>query len=257
MKKSFRKIACLIAIAATTMGATMAQEAEPATAGNKKLEFSVHLGGSIPMGGFETCDEELPPFMVLGHNNYAQANMGLNLGGKIKYNISPNNRFGFMATIDLFYNSAFSYAKDYKDVEDIPSYINIPLMLGINYDYNITTDLSIWGEAGVGANLRIITPWTGKDSTGSIDYDYLDSEELVYEYKYDNAITLAAQVGLGAKLMDKFSLGIHYYYLGYDVVHGTVNYETNHTGEIEVNKSVFKGIIVNTSMLVVRMGYHF
>ena len=36
-----------------------------------------------------------------------------------------------MATIDLFYNSAFSYAKDYKDVEDIPSYINIPLMLGI------------------------------------------------------------------------------------------------------------------------------
>ena len=39
MNKSFRKIACLIAIAATTMGATMAQEAEPATAGNKKLEF--------------------------------------------------------------------------------------------------------------------------------------------------------------------------------------------------------------------------
>ena len=87
--------------------------------------------------------------------------------------------------------------------------------------------------------------------------DYLDSEELAYEYKYDNAITLAAQVGIGAKLMDKFSLGIHYYYLGYDVVHGTVNYETNHTGGIEVNKSVFKGIIVNTSMLVVRMGYHF
>ena len=255
MKKSFRKIACLIAIAATTMGAAMAQEAEPATASNKKVEFSVHLGGSMPMGGFETYEEELPPFMVLGHNNYAQANIGANLGAKMKYNISPNNRFGLMATIDLFYNSAFSYVKDYKDIEDIPSYINIPLMLGINYDYNINTDLSIWGEVGVGGNLRTITPWTGRGSSGNMGY--LDSEGLAYEYKYDNAITLAAQVGIGAKLMDKFSLGIHYYYLGYDVLHGTINYETNHTGEIEVKKTAFKGIVVNTSMLVVRLGYHF
>ncbi|MBR3939635.1 MAG: hypothetical protein IKJ67_06640 [Bacteroidales bacterium] len=52
MKKFLKKVACLTVMAVTVMSAAMAQDAQPTSADNKKIEFSLHLGGAVPLGDF-------------------------------------------------------------------------------------------------------------------------------------------------------------------------------------------------------------
>ena len=262
MKKSLRKIACLIAIAATTMGAAMAQEAEPATASNKKLEFSVHLGGSIPMGFWM---EEEPPLVVepaksSSQNDgifYGDADKGVSLGVKAKYNIPQIKGLGIMATADVFFNTSHNYNCTDTDEDHIykyPKYFNIPLMLGLNYNLAIGNNWSIWAESGIGANLRIITNNEWGFGFGN-DFSHIDH---YYTYYYENTATLAFQVGVGTTIKDKVSLGIHYYHLGSKDVIGvfTAEYPLEPTWDASIYPHNNYGKL-DASMLVVRVGYHF
>lgn len=262
MKKSFRKIACLIAIAATTMGAAMAQEAEPATASNKKVEFSVHLGGGIPLGKFGKAGIQTLE-VSLNKPYYGEADLGINVEAKLKYNISAVKGLGITAAADLFYNTAFSSEEDYisdgfQDIKyEYPSYINIPVMFGVNYDYCINSKFSIWGEAGLGANIRIITPLS-VEMTPTNAKSQLAGFYYIQNAEYDNSITFAFQGGIGVRLMDKLSLGVHYYNLGSSTVKGKYEYRScDYFGIPSEGESTFECGELNTSLLVFRLGYHF
>lgn len=264
MKKSVKKIACLIVITATTMGAAMAQTTEPSSVNNKKVELSVHLGGGIPLGFWM---EEEPPVIAepakasspMDGVFYGTADLGIDLGIKAKYNIPQIKGLGIMATADVFFNTSNNYkltdteeGHNYVTIYKYQNYFNIPLMLGLNYNHAIGSNLSIWGEAAIGANLRIITNYEwgfGPDDTHIGRY---------YSWIYENTETLAFQAGAGMTIKDKVSLGLHYYHLGSKDVMGvfTAEYPSNPGYSPSVYPPENYGKL-DASMLVVRVGYHF
>ena len=125
-------------------------------------------------------------------------------------------------------------------------------MLGANYDYAINDKVSIWGEAAVGANLRIIT----KEGT-TMRAEYLDNIELTFMNKYDNCFTLGFQAGAGVKLKDKYSIGVHYYNLGTKTITGVMTDITPGVETLDVRSRPFERPELETSMLLIRFGYHF
>ena len=277
MTKNLKKLAAFALMAATMMSATMAQEAQQSSADNKKIEFSIHLGGNVPLGFWEDEEPDRIGYADIGlplkstsyddGTYYGDADIGFNLGIKLKYHIPTIKGLGVIATADMFHNTAFYDLLTSKPEKDEhPSYINSAVMLGANYNYDVNDKLSFWAEAGMGLNLRIITTYvnSSKLSFGS----YVPLTDSKYTHDYDNALTFAFQGGIGLKLMNKISIGLHYYNLGNAIQKGTYTFEgydifenidniENVTGErIRVEKP-FETDVLSTSMFVFRIGYHF
>ncbi len=270
MTKNLKKLAAFALVAATMMSATMAQNAQQSSADNKKIEFSIHLGGNVPLGTFGKARIgylDQPADNIGNHKYYGEANIGINGGIKLKYHIPTIKGLGVIATADMFHNTAFYDLLSSKPEKDEhPSYINSAVMLGANYNYDVNDKLSFWAEAGMGLNLRIITTYvnSSKLSFGS----YVPLTDSKYTHDYDNALTFAFQGGIGLKLMNKISIGLHYYNLGNAIQKGTYTFEgydifenidniENVTGErIRVEKP-FETDVLSTSMFVFRIGYHF
>ena len=240
---------------------------------NEKLQtdFSFHLGGVFPLGSYAESKDNLNS---LQNGNYeiawntitdkAGATLGLNLGAKLRFNLPAKKGFGVIATADLFFNPSNKEARDW--VEDymilntenigiknydisIPKYINIPIMLGLNYEYNIKDNVKIWGEAAVGFNIGIITDYT------------IDAPEYYYEYYVDyyNHSTLCFQLGVGVLLLEQLSVGLHYYNLGLQYINGFYEYTSPSeytSSSISASGPVELGMI-NPNMITLGLGYHF
>ena len=261
-------------VASLGVGAIMAQDAQATSENNKKLELSVYLGGSTPLGSFGkspiivfdvSAEDMLRKVAYNGDITYGNADwVGVNVGMKAKYNIPGVKGLGIMATADMFFNTTFGF----KIKEDNSSYgvideelysvcINIPIMFGANYDYAINDKISIWGEAAVGANLRIITT-----SGTTMRVEDVDNMELTFKQNYDNCFTLGFQTGVGVKLNKKYSIGLHYYNLGNKAVTEkyteTIDF-TNASGHHYVNiiDEPHTKPPLKTTMLLIRFGYHF
>ena len=270
MKKTFKKLACMAMVASLGVGAIMAQDTQTTNTDSKKVEYSIHLGASTPLGSFRPHNDFHFGYLdaKLSWNDditYGDADfVGANIGVKAKYNISGLKGLGIIATADVLFNTAADfYIKEVVESDAhlteyfYSAYINIPVMVGANYNYAINDKVSIWGEAAIGANLRIITSdiFDYKRSNGIDIKDYT-------EINYDNCFTLGFQAGLGIMLKNKYSIGLHYYNLGNKAV--TEKYTeiidfTNASGHHYVN-------IINeprtkpplkTTMLLIRFGYHF
>lgn len=105
--------------------------------------------------------------------------------------------------------------------------------------------------------MRSITKTSCENSSKGNDFN--DYYKL--EYKYDNAITFAYQFGVGI-LFDKVSVGLHYYNLGSAKIkgEGSVTYRYNDIyggNDSEYEKASLKWKKLSTSMLALRIGYHF
>ena len=273
MKKTFKKLACMAMVASLAVSTAMAQDTQTTNTDTKKVEYSIYFGASTPLGSFgQAPSPELYPaeffHTKLSWNDditYGDADfVGANIGVKAKYNISGLKGLGIIATADVLFNTDGDF--DIKEVYEgrnilneylYSTYINIPVMVGANYNYAINDKVSIWGEAAIGANLRIITSYIS-------DEKRVDGSYHLYhiETDYDNCFTLGFQAGLGVKLKNKYSIGVHYYNLGNKAVTEkyteTIDF-TNASGHHYVN-------IINeprtkpplkTTMLLIRFGYHF
>ena len=273
MKKTFKKLACMAMVASLAVSTAMAQDTQTKNTDSKKVEYSIYFGASTPLGSFgQAPTPELFPVEFfhtkLAWNDditYGDADfVGANIGVKAKYNISGLKGLGIIATADVLFNTAADfYIKEVDEDEDFLSeyfystYINIPVMVGANYNYAINDKVSIWGEAAIGANLRIITSDIFDDKR-SYGMDIIDYTEI----NYDNCFTLGFQAGLGVKLKNKYSIGLHYYNLGNKAV--TEKYTeiidfTNASGHHYVNiiDEPHTKPPLKTTMLLIRFGYHF
>ena len=253
-------------VASLVVSTAMAQDTQTTNTDSKKVEYSIYLGASTPLGSFGHnfgyLDEKLSWYdITYGHADF----VGANIGVKAKYNISGLKGLGIIATADVLFNTAADF--DIKEVVEsdahltenfYSAYINIPVMVGANYNYAINDKVSIWGEAAIGANLRIITPYIfdHKRSNGIDIKDYT-------EINYDNCFTLGFQAGLGVKLKNKYSIGLHYYNLGNKAVTEKYTEITDYTNVI--GDHYYVNIIdephtkppLKTTMLLIRFGYHF
>ena len=274
MKKTFKKLACMAMVASLAVSTAMAQDTQTTNTDTKKVEYSIYFGASTPLGSFgQAPSPELYPaeffHTKLSWNDditYGDADfVGANIGVKAKYNISGLKGLGIIATADVLFNTDGDF--DIKEVYEgrnilneylYSTYINIPVMVGANYNYAINDKVSIWGEAAIGANLRIITSdiFDHKRSNGIDINDYT-------EINYDNCFTLGFQAGLGVKLKNKYSIGLHYYNLGnkavtekYTEITDYINVIGNHYYVNIIDEPHTKPPL-KTTMLLIRFGYHF
>ena len=149
---------------------------------------AMFLGASFPMSDFADF-EGIRDFALVSTDHDeddAGAALGFNAGLKWYYNVGVKG-LGVMLSVDGFYNGPNSDLKTaYRNGEGsmgnqwaggsytykaTPKYINVPVMLGLNYMFRINPQLGLYVEAGAGGNLRFIT---GMESVNNKIYDILD-----------------------------------------------------------------------------------
>lgn len=190
--------------------------------------------------------------------------MGFNLGTKLRFNIPSIKGLGIIATADLFINPSNKEIKDsFEDFMilfcsqnsisnydfSIPKYFNIPIMLGLNYEYALGNNVKIYGEAGAGVYIGIIS---------NLDMNFKEQDfDYVSNIEYENQYSFAFQAGVGLLLSEKLSLGIHYYNLGSQKVKGDVKYIATWNGGGESERGNFVFDRINPNMITLKLGYHF
>ncbi|MBR4837494.1 MAG: outer membrane beta-barrel protein [Bacteroidales bacterium] len=246
-----------------------------------QTQFSIYAGGAFPMGKFKEGElkNKMPNKWVLmdekGTNGFA--GIGFNVGMDLMFPIASVDGLGIIVGADFFYNGYNSELKDWfndlsdnddddddKDGSEItvshkPRFMNIPLMVGARYNYEINDGFGIFAEAGVGANLRMI-------SSFKVDYSYSDpwygyEESMSIEYTYNKSVTFSFKLGAGVMFAEHFSVGLDYYALGSAKVTGKIKsssdsddddyYKGDDSGKFK-GKNAF-----SCSELVLRIGYHF
>lgn len=225
----------------------------------QKDGFSLHLSGVFPNGKFGEFDEvnnndEMKRVGALFNeqSKTGAAGTGFGLGFKYQFPIPQIENLRFLIGAEVMWNPLNSDAKDCIDEiietemgEDVnttlPNYLNIPLMAGLNYSFGLTEKVKLYGELGLGLNIRIATKFM------------FENEEEGVTVKYDNATSFAYQLGVGV-LFDKVSIGLHWYNLGSVKVKGEVTSYDNYYGS-ESESFTWKEL--STSMLTLKVGFHF
>lgn len=237
----------------------------------QKDGFSLHLSGVFPNGKFGEFDEKLGTdgfqracAVLHNESETGAAKFGVGLGVKYQLSIPSVKNLRFLIDAEFMYNSLNGDTKDfvhdaligYNEIT-LAKYINIPLITGLNYSFGLTERVKFYGEFGFGCDLRLITKTSLEISSKGREFN----DYCKLEYKYDKAITFAYQFGIGI-LFDNVSVGLHYYNLGSAKVKGKVSatYRYNDVyggNNSEYEKISFKWKELSTSMLTLKIGFHF
>lgn len=229
-----------------------------------QTDFYLNLGGSIPVGDFAEGDEH--GFGLVTKSTKGGAGIGFTAGMKLKFNTGVKG-LGVILTLDGIYNGHNSDVKEYfEDIEEewledddwdvtmkTPKYLNVPLMVGVNYTYNFNEKIGIYGEAGLGANFRYITKYELKEEE---DY-YGDTYEYSEVIKYDPAFTFAYQLGAGIEIINRITVGVSFYGLGNGKVKGKSEWEEVYDYESYSDSERFNLKSVAPNMVMLRIGFKF
>lgn len=240
MKNVRRVIACV----AVMLGVS--------TIGFAQSGLSVRVGGSFPVGTFAQGGAGDMALMT-PTSEFGAAATGVN--GGVKYQLNILGDLGVFASADLFYNGlkkdVVETMKGDNENVNLPSYMNIPLMAGVNYTLIELLGASLWAEAGAGVNLRNITASSASAAVGTLVSGSTESD-------YDFSASVAWQVGVGVSL-SKLSLGVHYYGFGASEISGESTTSADLGGIFggETKPMEFTAGKLNPTMLVARVSYTF
>lgn len=222
----------------------------------------LNLGLNIPQGTFgskvNTC--------ALFDNTSTQggANLGANLGFKFITDTKAKG-LGIMFSIDGMYNGL---QKDinierymHTAIPEIagldvkvknPSYINMPILFGLNYNLDISNTIGIFAEGGAGINVRFLLPCE-MNATGEV---FGINTDYSYEYHYTPKVAFAFQFGGGIVISKAITLGVNYYNLGTSTVSGYTNsfIKSSSSSQSITETKDFSYKDLSTSMLIVRLG---
>jgi hypothetical protein len=215
--------------------------------------FSIHFGGAFPVGNFgnEVGLVFDPHYwrMVPNFDNGFSAGPGFNIGIKGKIPLTVNG-LGIFISGDFIYNGVKGTLKNDYDDEQAKierdggsftrsRYINVPILMGINYKYRVNQNFGIWVEGGLGTNFRKIT-------ATKIDYgNYTETAKAPVR------ICFAGQVGAGIMVNDLFSIGLHYYGLGSAKLEIKYENDRGYSWTDTTARSYSQGCFM------VRLGFHF
>jgi len=191
--------------------------------------FSIHLGTAFPLGDFK---EDI---YLIGDGR-SGASTGFNIGIKGKIPLQVDG-LGIFISGDFIFNP-YNGLDLYNALDVKPKYINVPLLVGLNYKYSFSPMFGMWCEGGLGANFRKVS---------AIKYGNR-------EYVFDLLTSFAGQVGGGVMIKDFFSIGLHYYGLGATEAKGEYIY-TYYNDSYTQSFSFPKKYTQNC--LVLRLGLHF
>lgn len=253
MNRNLKSLALVVVLAIFGMNQSKAQ-----------TDFSIHVGMASPLSSFADSRAQKGIVAWMDKTDRAGAGLGFEVGMKFRFAVPSIKNLGIIATADVFYNGANSDVKDFaQDFVDyyvidenydecrikIPNYINIPIMVGANYEYGLANNVKIWAEFGLGVDFGIIT--------NQEYYWEVSNSELMDEKVFDNNVSFAYQLGAGVMLSNKFSLGLHYYAFGSQKIQGEEFTELITSQGSQTADAKFTLRSINPTIFTVRLGYHF
>lgn len=184
----------LVLLIALLMGGVMSVSAQQ----REHHGISVHLGCIMPVHEFNDTHLPIVPGNYRSFDGHGAATFGASLG--LKYNYVFDFGLGVFASADLMWNMMNkTVRREYDNVSCTkPMYVNVPIIVGVNYITDFSDIVDVWGEAGIGCDLFLKTQEGWSNST----------------IKYKMNAAFAAEVGAGVTFIDLISVGIHYYWLG-------------------------------------------
>lgn len=204
-------------------------------------DIKLSVGAMFPNGNFGEFREG--SFALQDGQKYGGAGMGLGIGVSYKYNgnIIGINGLGAVVSANAMYNGLNEDANDYLDNQEIlnnmaisrPRYFNIPLLVGANYAFPLSPETTLYVEAQVGVNFRIITDMILEQGTNEASLSF------------SSATTFAYQVGAGLVLKKKYSVSVEYYNLGAGKM----------KGKLSPGSETMTGSKLTPTLIALKLGY--
>lgn len=214
-----KKVFLAVALMAMMGGAAMAQSA-----------FSLKLGGAFPMGDFadaKTSSNNIDRWGLLTKDNEGGAGTGFNVGLEWRFGIPSVSGLGLVVSVDGFYNGLnedlrdfFEEAKDNMEDEyddfslTTPVYMNVPVMLGVNYNLKVADAVSLYATGAAGVNARIITPFAMEQEDHYTVNGSRYSTESKMTVTFNTTFTFGFRLAAGVTFSEKYSIELGYYNLG-------------------------------------------
>ena len=202
-----RKILSLVLIAVMACGTSAF--AQRSTSGENN--FMIHVGPTFPLGHFGGVAEDwLLNNFISGTDGCA--GVGFNVGAQYKFGL-PINGLGVFAGVDFFFNGMNKEIQEkiydladnsVTDITSKPRYYNIPIIVGLNYQYMIANGLGVYAEGGVGVDFRAISKF---------QTEFLSGSGIEAEIKYKTSGSFAGRVGAGV-VYNRVTLGVDFDFLG-------------------------------------------
>ena len=218
--------------------------ASPVTSSDSRYFLSMpEPAHSVPLG-----------YSEIGKN----ASIGFGLGYRVSYRFDVG--YGMVAPFlqaDFFWNSIDSkLSAEYRAAraDATPTYINVPVQLGVSYLYDqLWNDITPYAEFGIGMDGMFITSegpchWTNP-LTGTTHNSG--------KFAYDPSFAVAFSFGLGAYFGRHVSAGLYYYALGQHTIDYTQKTQKEALDDISRNYYLANPTSRSVGSFALRIGFHF
>lgn len=186
------------------------------------------------------------------------ASIGFGLGYRVSYRFDVG--MGMVAPFlqaDFFWNSISSSLSDeYRAAraDATPTYINVPVQLGVSYLYDqLWNDITPYAEFGIGVDGMFITSEGPCHWTAPITGTTISSGK----YSYDPSFAVAFSFGLGAYFGRHVSAGLYYYALGQHTIDYTAKTQKEALSDLERNYYLANPTSRSVGSFALRIGFHF
>ncbi len=237
--KRLVKVLCLSAVLIGMSNAAQAQ-----------FRQSIFLNGNIPTSDFFSNAKPASGNVPLMDKEIGKdATLGFGFGYRASYRFDVGvGMVAPFANIDFLWNTISSeWSEKYSDARyNTPTYFNIPAMGGVSYFYDELpwSDITAYGEFGVGTDLFWITPEGGTNIT----------TQKNEEYAYKATFAVAWMLGLGAYFGQHVSAGLYYYGLGTHNIDYTEGTLKEHPEIVIANLDRSRRSVGSVAL---RIGFHF
>lgn len=240
MKKAFK----LMSLAAVLVGLSVPAHAQ--------FRQSAYLNFNIPTGEIaKSSDATVLPLYATGAGYDAKVGFGAGYRASYRFDVGVGMVAPF-GQIDLFWNTIGSDLSDMytqAKASNKPSFVNIPIQLGVSYLYDeLWSDITPYAEFGLGADMMFIGSEGAFDRTTMLD-------RRKYSYKPTTAFSFS--LGVGAYFGRHVSAGLYYYGFG---THNIEYTKSTYNRLTSAEKALYDNAEVETrsaGSVVLRIGFHF
>lgn len=255
----------------------------------KKVQFQLNLGGSLPIGDFgkihynsEALESDCG---IFDPDTKGGASFGFNFGTELYVPLYIDN-MDFALSLDFhcnglaqeaktYMNDFCSYMNDlmkqeiitggrtyiasYLSTDKTPHYLNIPLFVGLKYHVPLKNEnFGICAELGIGSNIRFITPWVLSGDFSFKENGYVYKMHIMEKNSYNTTFSFAFRTGLGFNFSNHLSISMWYYYLGKgDVSMKSYSEASYGSGTPSTNIQNATLEYINPQLFVAKIGYTF
>jgi hypothetical protein len=190
---------------------------------NAQVKQELKFGFALPQGTFKNVND----FWLETGDGCARTGFALNYKLMSPFKIEG---LYFMADATIVFNDLErNFKMDLKDNFEnnnsdrfsLPKYLNFPLLLGAHYEKAVTNEITLFGNAGVGANFFKITNLSRE----------INQQDYKQTTKFNTAVRAGYKIGFGAYFKGKYFISMDYLGLGSHRVEYTTT--TEYSGQID------------------------